>query len=162
MNKLLVFFFIFIVSSCGGVNFIYSDDKNLINPLFEITKVEVSGEELVFLNSYIPMIFGEIKQENYKLLIDVKEKKTKVSVETNQAASNLRYELRFIYTLILSEKNCVAFEKVVVSNFSIIPKSDGYNFGTDTSLEKKYELVITSNLNQFLSYITSDNINDCL
>ena len=108
------------------------------------------------------MIFGEVKEEIFRFLMVVKEKKTKVSVETNQAASNLRYELRFIYTLILSEKNCVAFEKVVVSNFSIIPKSDGYNFGTDTSLEKKYELAITSNLNQFLSYITSDNINDCL
>ena len=40
-------------------------------------------------------------------------------------------------------------------------KSEGYNFGTDTSLEKKYELVITDNLSQFISLISVDNVKNC-
>jgi len=162
VKKLLSFIFVFIISSCSNVDFIYNDDKNLINPLYEKTVVSISGEELVFINSYVPMIFGKVKEESYKLLIYIEEKKTKLSVETNQATSNLRHELRFKYNLHIIKKDCVAFEKTVVSNFTIIPKSAGYNFGTDASLEKKYELAITSNLNQFLSYISGDNINDCI
>ena len=42
-------------------------------------------------------------------------------------------------------------KKKFLSYFSIIPKSSGYNYGTDASLEKKYELAITENLNQFVS-----------
>ena len=162
MKKLLSIIYVFIVASCSNVNFIYNDDENLVNPLYEKTVVSTSGEELVFINSYVPMIFGKAKEESYKLLIYIEEKKTKLSVETNQATSNLRHELRFKYSLHIIKKDCVAFEKTVVSNFTIIPKSAGYNFGTDASLEKKYELAITSNLNQFLSYISGDNINDCI
>ena len=51
----------------------------------------------------------------------------------------------------LNKKNCVTFNKELVSYFSIIPKSSGYNYGTDSSLEKKYQLAITENLNRFVS-----------
>ena len=43
----------------------------------------------------------------------------------------------------------------------ITPKSEGYNFGTDTSLEKKYELIIEENLSQFISYISAVSIDIC-
>ena len=88
--------------------------------------------------------------------------KTKSSVETNQAVSKLRYEVIFIYTLVLNEKNCVTFNKKLISYFSIIPKSSGYNYGTDSSLEKKYELAITENLNRFVSIILDKDLNSCL
>ena len=94
--------------------------------------------------------------------INIDEKKTKRSVETNQATSNLRYELRFNYTLTSIKKDCITYEKEIVSYFSIIPKSSGYNYGTDTSLEKKYELAIGDNLNQFVSILSDINIDNCL
>ena len=47
------------------------------------------------------------------------------------------------------------------SYFSIIPKSSGYNYGADTSLEKKYELAIGDNLNQFVSILSDTNIDNC-
>ena len=152
--------FIFIIS-CGGVDFVYNEDKNIINPLYEKTDVSTSGLDLNFMNSYLPMFFGNKKDGSFSLSIKIDENKIKRSVETNQATSKLRYELKFIYTLVLNEKNCVAFEKELVSAFSIIPKSSGYNYGTDSSLEKKYQLAITENLNRFVSLIADKDLNIC-
>ena len=161
MNKLFVVFLFYFVISCGGVEFIYKNDKNFINPLYQKTKVITSGADLSLINSYLPMFFGESNQHAYILKININEKKTKRSVETNQTTSNLRYELRFNYTLTSIKKDCITYEKEIVSYFSIIPKSSGYNYGTDTSLEKKYELAISDNLNQFVSILSDKNIDNC-
>ncbi|MDC3112312.1 hypothetical protein OA415_01855 [Pelagibacteraceae bacterium] len=161
MKRLFFTFLFFFVISCGGVEFVYKNEKNLINPLYQKTKVITSGTDLSFMNSYLQMFFGEIDKLTYTLKINVKEKKTKRSVETNQATSNLRYELRFYYTLTSIIKDCITYEKEIVSYFSIIPKSSGYNYGTDTSLEKKYELAINENLNQFVSILSDKKIDNC-
>ena len=153
--------FIFIIS-CGDIDFVYKEDKNLINPLYEKTEVSASGFNMNFMNSYLPMFFGNNKDDHFNLSIKIEQNKTKSSVETNQAVSKLRYELIFVYTLELNEKNCVTFEKELISYFSIIPKSSGYNYGTDSSLGKKYELAITENLNRFVSIILDKDLNSCL
>ena len=161
MKKLFfIFLFCFIVS-CSGVEFVYKNEKNPINPLYQKTKVITSGTNLIFMNSYLPMFFGKNNEHAYILKININEKKTKRSVETNQATSNLRHELRFYYTLTSIKNDCITYEKEIVSYFSIIPKSSGYNYGTDTSLEKKYELAIGNNLNQFVSFLSNVNIDTC-
>ena len=152
--------FIFIIS-CGEIDFVYKEDKNLVNPLYEKTEVSTSGLDINFMNSYLPMFFGNKKESLFSLSIEIEQNKIKRSVETNQATSKLRYELKFIYTLVLNEKNCVVFNKELVSHFSIIPKSSGYNYGTDSSLEKKYQLAITENLNRFVSLIADKDLNNC-
>ena len=48
-----------------------------------------------------------------------------------------------------------------MSYFSILPKSSGYNYGTDSSLEKKYELAVSENLNRFVSLLSDIDINSC-
>ena len=156
----LISIFVFIIS-CGDIDFIYKEDKNLINPLYEKTEVITSGFNINFMNSYLPMFFGNNKDNLFNLSIKIEQNKTKRSVETNQATSKLRYELKFIYSLVLNEKNCVTFNKELISYFSIIPKSSGYNYGTDTSLEKKYELAITENLNRFVSIIADTDLKNC-
>ena len=138
----LITVFVFIVS-CSNVDFVYKENKSLINPLYEKTEVNVSGFNINFMNSYLPMFFGNNKEDYFNLSIKIEQNRTKRSVETNQVATKLRYDLKFIYTLVLNEKNCVNFNKELASSFSINPKSSGYNYGTDTSLEKKYELAIT-------------------
>ena len=107
------------------------------------------------------MFFGENKENKFSLSINIEEKKTKRSVETNQATTNLRYQLKFSYVLTSVSKDCLTYKKEILSFFSIIPKSDGYNYGTDASLEKRYELAITDNLNQFVSFVSSIDINEC-
>ena len=156
----LITVFIFIIS-CSDVDFIYKENKNLVNPLYEKTEVNVSGFNINFMKSYLPMFFGNIKEDYFNLSIKIEQNKTKRSVETNQVATKLRYELKFIYTLILKEKNCIIFNKELTSSFSINPKSSGYNYGSDTSLEKKYELAITENLNRFVSIIIDRDLNSC-
>ena len=73
----------------------------------------------------------------------------------------MRYELRFTYTLESINKNCIIYKKEILSFFSIVPKSSGYNYGTDASLEKKYELAIIENLNQFVSFLSGMDIKNC-
>ena len=153
--------FVFL-SSCSGVDFVYNNNQNITNPLYQKTKVTSTGVDINFFNSYVPMFFGENKENLYNLIIKIEEKKTKRSVETNQVTSNLRYELRFLYTLVSNEKDCVIYKKELLSYFSILPKSSGYNYGTDSSIEKKYELAITDNLNRFVSILPGMNVNNCL
>ena len=161
MKKILFISLFFTIISCGNIEFVYKEKGNLINPLYEKTSVVSSGVDLVFIQSYIPTVFGSVKEKDFNLLINIEEKKIKRSVETNQATSNLRYELRFTYTLESINKNCITYKKEILSFFSIIPKSSGYNYGTDTSLEKKYELAIIENLNQFVSFLSGADISNC-
>jgi hypothetical protein len=98
MKKLILIILIFYPFSCTEIEFVYNNDSNLINPLYEKTEVDLTGVDLVFINSYTPLLFGEYVEKKYKLEISVEEKKTNLSVEKNQAVSNLRYELRFFYS----------------------------------------------------------------
>ncbi len=161
MKKIFFIFLFYFIASCGGVEFVYKDDKNLINPLYQKTEVITSGTNLRFMDSYLPMFFGENNEHKYNLKINIDEKKTKSSVETNQAVSNLRYDLKFHYILTSIKKDCIEYEKEIVSYFSIIPKSSGYNYGTDTALDKKYELAVSDNLNQFVSILSDIDLDSC-
>tara|TARA_B100000900_G_scaffold240599_1_gene204586 strand:- start:1423 stop:1908 length:486 start_codon:yes stop_codon:yes gene_type:complete len=161
VKKIFLIFLFYFVASCGGVEFVYKDDKNLINPLYQKTEVITSGTNLRFMDSYLPMFFGENNEHKYNLKINIDEKKTKSSVETNQAVSNLRYDLKFHYILTSIKKDCIEYEKEIVSYFSIIPKSSGYNYGTDTALDKKYELAVSDNLNQFVSILSDIDLDSC-
>ena len=160
--KLLKFGIILIfITACNDIEFVYKENKNLINPLYEKTDLSTSGLDVSFMKSYLPMFFGNNKEDAFKLSINIEEQKIKRSVETNQAASKLRYELKFYYTLILKEENCITLKKELVSYFTIMPRSSGYNYGSDASLEKKYELAIIDNLNQFLSIVSNEDISSC-
>ncbi len=161
MKRLFVLLVFIIIVSCGEIDFVYNKNENIINPLYEKTKVVYSGANISFINSYVSMFFGKNKENTFDLLINIQEKKTKRSIETNQAASDLRYELRFSYTLLNNSRDCIAYEKELLSYFTIIPKSEGYNYGTDSSLEKKYELAVTDNLDQFISFLSGIDIYGC-
>ena len=161
MKRFFYIIVFFLFTSCSGVEFVYKENTNLGNPIYNKTEIILSGLDLDFTNSYLPLLFGNNKKNDFMLMIDIKEKKTKRAVETNQATSNLRYDLRFYYTLKLVKENCITFKKEILSSFSVIPRSAGYNFGTDASLDKKYELAITDNLNQFISYLSNVDVNNC-
>ncbi len=161
MKKIFSIIVIFFITSCSNIEFTYKDNSNLINPLYDKTEVSISGADFVFINSYVPMFFGSNKNKYFRLLINIKEKKTKRSVELNQATSNLRYELRFFYKLLSNKNECLVYEKEILSYFTILPKSAGYNYGTDASLEKKYELAIIDNLNQFIVFLSEVNFDNC-
>ena len=161
MKKIFFTSLFLVIVSCSNIDFAYKDKENITNPLYDKTNISTSGVDLVFLKSYLPAVFGDVKKNNFNLLIHIEEQKTKRSVKTNQATSNLEYELRFKYVLKSINNNCIVYQKEILSVFTIIPKSSGYNFGTDSSLEKKYELVIIENLDQFVSLISRVDIKNC-
>ena len=160
MKNIITTLILLSLISCSNIEFVYVKDKD-VSPLYGKTQVYTSGTDIVFLNSYIRMFFGEGVEEKYNLSIKISEKKIKRSVEKNQAISNLDYELKFTYILINNEQNCIIYNKEILSSFSVSPKSSGYNYGTDASLEKKYELAINDNLNKFLSFVTRLRLNSC-
>ena len=84
MKKLFVIVLFLITYSCGDINFVYENNMNITNPLYEKTEVNASGIDLGLMKSYIPMIFGIQKDDTFILQIDIIEKKTKISVEKNQ------------------------------------------------------------------------------
>ena len=161
MKRLVLIFFFIFNFSCSQLEFVYSDKNEGLNPLYNKTNVTTSGLDLIKMKSYTKMMFGDDKEQEFNLYISVFEKKTKRSIETNQATSTLRYELRFDYKLVLNKDGCVVFNQELLSYFSIIPKSSGYNYGTDISLEKKYELAMSENLNRFVSLISDINLYNC-
>ena len=76
--KRLFFVTIFIfISSCGDIDFVYKENKNLINPLYGKTEVSTSGLDINFMNSYLPMFFGNKKDGPFSLSIKIEENKIK-------------------------------------------------------------------------------------
>ena len=68
--------FVFL-SSCSGVDFVYNNNQNITNPLYQKTKVTSTGVDINFFNSYVPMFFGENRENLYNLIIKIEEKKLK-------------------------------------------------------------------------------------
>ena len=162
MKKFCIAILISFIVSCSNLEFVYGDKENVSNPIYQKTKVVLSGADLPYLKSYVPVLFGKNISSDFYLLIRTEEKQTKRSVETNQATSSLSYELRFFYSLESNDLKCVVYKQEILSTFSINPKSSGYNYGTDTSLDKKYELSVSNNLDRFVSNISNKNLNVCI
>ena len=152
---------ILLVVSCSEIQMVYQDDKSLINPLYNKSKIKIYGLDLPHLKKYTPVYFGNSENESFNISIEIKENKIKRSVEKNQSASNIRYELRFIYTVRLITEECDVYNNVIKSSFTILPKSSGYDYGTDSSLDKKYELAITDNFNRFIASLSNVDLSTC-
>ena len=67
MKNIFILIFFIYISSCSDIEFIYKENKNLVNPLYGKTKINVSGEELNFVRSYLAMYFGDKKEDLYNL-----------------------------------------------------------------------------------------------
>ena len=160
MQKIfLIFGIFFFLISCEGIVFTYKDD--LKNPIYKKTNLIISGKDIPSVYRYSSRYFGNGLEDVYTLSIFIEEIKTKRAVQSNQAVSKLDYELKFDYSLSNKLKGCLVFSKMIVSKFSYVPKSSGYNFGSDNSLEKSYELAARNNLQQFIDLISSQNISEC-
>ena len=109
--------FIFLVS-CKGIDFVYENNTNLINPIYNKTIIEISGIESSYVYKYSSRYFGSNNDAQYTLYINVEEKKTKRSVQTNQAVSKMDYELSFNYILIENNKNCEVLNINLISKFT--------------------------------------------
>ena len=156
----LIFGFFFL-GSCSNVSFLYNESKNITNPLYGKVFVEISGKEISTLSQYIGKYFGSSNLPEFSLEIKISEEKKKISVQNNQAVSKQDHKLQFEYILKNKISACEIYKKTIISRFSYTPKSSGYNFGSDQSLEKMYELSASNNLQQFISILSDLDFSVC-
>tara|TARA_B100002051_G_C16656985_1_gene597052 strand:+ start:627 stop:1124 length:498 start_codon:yes stop_codon:yes gene_type:complete len=162
MNKKTFLIFFIFLSSCSGVEFVYKNDTNLTNPIYDKSYLSYSGEDIPALKRNAPLYFGGNKINDFSLNIEVKENKSKRSVQSNQAASKVDYTLVLSYKLIDNNMSCEVYNKKITSRFSYEPKSSGYNFGSDQSLDRLYELSVKNNLREFVTFLSGTNLNNCI
>ncbi len=161
-KKYYFILFFFILSSCSQLEFTYNEKKNLTNPIYNKTTVTISGKEIPPIQRYISSYLGKGKENNYSLQIIIIEETIKRSVQSNQAISKMDYSLEFQYTLKRSLEDCVLYKKNIFSNFSYVPKSEGYNFGSDESLDKMYELAARENIAEFIRFVSNNSLASCI
>ncbi len=149
------------VLSCSKVDFIYSESGNITNPIYDKVVYKFSGDKIPNIYRYTSRYLGVAKEPEYTLNISVEENKTKRSVESNQAVSKLDYEITYDYTLKKISNDCILFENKTYSKFSYIPKSSGYNFGSDQSLDSMYGLASKKSLEVFVNNINDINMSAC-
>ena len=162
MFKIIIFISInFFLFSCGDLDFIHKEDANLSNPIYNKTIVKFTGLDIPVIYGYSTRYFGNNNLSYYELTIDIQENKTKRAVQTNQAVSKLDYKIVFNYNLKDITKKCDVYSQKTISRFSYEPKSSGYNFGSDQSLRKLYELSSKDNLQQFISHLRGMDLSNC-
>ncbi len=162
MIKTLFLFSLLIFStSCADIEFVLSDneDKNFLKNNSSIT---VSGKKYENFSQELFARFGNNKNGKYIIQAAFYEKKENIAVKKNQVAEKIDYELMAVYTIYLKGVGCDVFSKTVVTKFSFTPKSSGYNFGTDRSLEKLYKTSIKNNIKTFVDAVPNNKKLSCV
>ena len=148
-NFILLILMLCFLLACSNIEFSYIEDE-LNNQLYNKTNIIITGDEIPFLNTIVLSKFGISQNEFLDLEINISEKKTKMVIKTNQVSTRIDYEIVISYILSNQSKKCIILTKKQYSRFSFIPKSEGYNFGSDKFLDNLYIRNIENNIDQFL------------
>lgn len=148
-NFILLILMLCFLLACSNIEFSYIEDE-LNNQLYNKTNIIITGDEIPFLNTIVLSKFGISQNEFLDLEINISEKKTKIVIKTNQVSTRIDYEIVINYILSNQSKKCTILTKKQYSRFSFIPKSEGYNFGSDKFLDNLYIRNIENNIDQFL------------
>ena len=148
-NFILLILMLCFLLACSNIEFSYIEDE-LNNQLYNKTNIIITGDEIPFLNTIVLSKFGISQNEFLDLEINISEKKTKIVIKTNQVSTRIDYEIVINYILSNQSKKCTVLTKKQYSRFSFIPKSEGYNFGSDKFLDNLYIRNIEDNIDQFL------------
>ena len=148
-NFILLILMLCFLLACTNIEYSYNKDE-LNNQLYNKTNINITGDEIPFLNTIVLSKFGISQNEFLDLEINISEKKTKMVIKTNQVSTRIDYEIVINYILSNQSKKCTILTKKQYSRFSFIPKSEGYNFGSDKFLDNLYIRNIENNIDQFL------------
>ena len=144
---LVIVLFLF---SCSQIELVLQESEKS-TPLKNKTTLKVLNSPSPILKEQLVFFFGENTTPEFHLTADVRENKTNRFVKKNQVATKIDYEIKIKYKLVNNIKNCTILESIENSRFSFIPKSSGYNFGSDRSLDELYKEVFKNNIENFLN-----------
>lgn len=150
IKNLISLFFVFFLISCGSIDFVLKDKSKTFK---NKTSISIVGDKKEKLAQELFSFFGNNDNGDYILLINFSEKKENRLVKKNQVAEKINYELLISYEVFYKNQNCNIYNKKIKTNFSFVPKSFGYNFGTDRSLERLYKNNIRDNIEEFLNLV---------
>ena len=150
MKKIFLIFLFFFLCSCTNINFVL--DNSSENQLKNNTSVIFKGESNKVLNQEITSLINN-KRGEYILIITHSEEKENRLVKQNQVAEKIDYKIAINYNLFFENRSCNILNRTIITEFSFVPKSFGYNFGADRSFEELFRNSIRKNINNFTNNI---------
>ena len=149
-----------LITSCADFQFVYNTSFQTINKINKNTSLSISGDNRDIINSYLLSKIGEADNKPvYALSIISDGVIEAVVVETDATASKLMIKHDLKYTFNNMIKNCIIFEKNILTKNLYDAKSAGYSFGTDFAEKELSAKNLHSNIDQFLNEL-SINYND--
>ena len=143
------FVIVLFLYSCSQIELVLQDSEKS-TPLKNKTALKILNSPSPILKEQLVLSFGENTNPEFLLTVGVSENKTNRFVKKNQVATKIDYEIKIKYKLVNNIKNCTILEVIENSRFSFIPKSSGYNFGSDRSLDELYKEIFKNNIESFL------------
>jgi hypothetical protein len=156
-----IFFFIFI-TSCSNIEFVLEEGDSS-NPFNNETSLIFNDTIKDSFNTELYSIIGNNEKDFvYLLKTSFYEKKENMIVKQNQVAQKIEYDIQVDYELYYLSMGCKIYTKKIITSFSFVPKSFGYNFGTDKSFEKLYKNSIRKNIFEFIRNAPKNSKKNCL
>ena len=157
-NKIIYLVLVVLVSGCANFNFVYNDSF-LKSPLVNSTKLDVQGDDKENASIYLKETIGDVSGSTYNLKINISKTTNTTKVDIDSTASKIEISHSTKYELIKNDKNCKIYEEIIVTSSNYNSKSEGYNFGTDTSIKVVVDNNIKASINKFFIKLRNTNPN---
>ena len=144
-----------LIISCSDFEFVHRADNYYIQKFNEKTLFSISGDNKEIINSHLSSKLGEAGSDPAYILSIVSSgsiEATVVKIDATASKFMIKHNLK--YTLNNVKKNCVIFEKNILTNNLYDAKSAGYSFGTDLAEKELSTKNLHSNIDQFISELS--------
>ena len=159
INKCFFILLVFILYSCESIDLVLKE--NNISKYKNNTQLVFNGVVDQKAKEEFYSVFGSKNKNDYILLINFSEIKENRLVKKNQVAEKIDYEISINYELYYKDRNCKIITKSIISDFSLVQKSSGYNYGTDALLDKRFRSNIRKNIYDFVGVIPQTSVSAC-
>ena len=150
-----------ILCACNNIELVLKD-TNTINPYKDKTSIIFDESILPEVAFEFMSLIGNQKKGEYILRVSFSEKKENIIVKKNQVAEKIDYEILINYRVFKKNNGCEIIRKNITTRFSFVPKSFGYNFGTERSFKKLYKSSVRKNIDIFLAVSPTKNQLNCI
>ena len=144
-----------LIISCSNFEFVYNTSFQTIDKISKNTLLSISGDNKDIINSYLLNKIGNAESSPaYNLSIFSISSIEAAIIEIDATASKFMIKHDLKYTLSSVKKNCLIFEKNIITNNLYDAKSAGYSFGTDLAEKELSTKNLHSNIDQFLNELS--------